>query len=40
MSFRRRPESSDFSMFWMQDQVRHDELGLITKSSMLCPENN
>jgi hypothetical protein len=22
-----RPESSDFSMFWMPDQVRHDELG-------------
>ena len=32
-SFRRKPESSDFSMFWMPDQVRHDELGLFTKSS-------
>ncbi len=34
-SFRRKPESSDFSTFWMPvedpvssgDQVRHDELG-------------
>jgi hypothetical protein len=22
-----RPESRDFSKFWMPDQVRHDELG-------------
>jgi hypothetical protein len=34
-SFRRKPESSDFSMFWMPDQVRHDELGLPTKSFLL-----
>jgi hypothetical protein len=26
LSFRRKPESSDFSMFWMPDQVRHDEI--------------
>jgi hypothetical protein len=25
LSFRRKPESSDFSTFWMPDQVRHDE---------------
>ena len=35
MSFLRRPEPSDFSMFWMSDQVRHDELGLPTKSFLL-----
>ena len=34
-SFRRRPESNDFSMFWMPDQVRHDELGLFTRPSTL-----
>jgi hypothetical protein len=26
LSFRRKPESSDFSTFWMPDQVRHDEI--------------
>ncbi len=25
LSFRRTPESSDFNMFWMPDQVRHDD---------------
>jgi hypothetical protein len=30
LSFLRRPESSDFSMFWMPDQVRHDEFGIFT----------
>jgi hypothetical protein len=25
LSFRRKPESSVFSKFWMPDQVRHDE---------------
>jgi hypothetical protein len=24
LSFRRRPESSEFNKFWMPDQVRHD----------------
>ena len=24
-SFRRKPESSHFNMFWMPDQVRHDD---------------
>ena len=27
LSFRRKPEFSDFSTFWMPDQVRHDDLG-------------
>ena len=26
-SFRRTPESSNFNMFWMPDQVRHDDSG-------------
>jgi len=26
-SFRRRPESSSLNVFWMPDQVRHDEFG-------------
>jgi hypothetical protein len=34
-SFRRKPESSDFNMFWMPDQVRHDEFGLFTRPSTL-----
>ena len=42
LSFRRRPESSDFSMFWMpvedpvfsRDQVRHDEIRLFTRPSI------
>ncbi|MGB2928067.1 MAG: hypothetical protein WBB70_04050, partial [Desulfobacterales bacterium] len=38
-SFLRKPESSDFSMFWMPDQVRHDELRLFTKTSSLTDEN-
>jgi len=25
LSFRRKPESSNLNMFWMPDQVRHDE---------------
>ena len=33
MSFRRKPESSDFSVFWTPDQVRHNEFGLFTISS-------
>jgi hypothetical protein len=35
LSFRRKPESSNFNMFWMPDQVRHDEFGLFTESSVL-----
>jgi len=43
LSFRRRPESSEFSMFWMPvevpafsgDQVRHDEIRLFTRPSKL-----
>jgi hypothetical protein len=31
-----KPESSDFSMFWMPDQVRHDECGLFTRPSELA----
>jgi len=27
LSFRRKPESSNFNMFWMPDQVRHDVFG-------------
>jgi len=34
LSFRRKPESSHFNTFWMPDQVRHDELGLFTNSSL------
>jgi hypothetical protein len=30
-----KPESSDFSMFWMPDQVRHDECGLFTRPSIV-----
>jgi hypothetical protein len=33
LSFRRKPESSQFNMFWMPDQVRHDDLGTF------CREN-
>ena len=40
LSFRRKPESSFFSMFWMPDQVRHDELGLFMKSSTLTHKAN
>jgi len=39
LSFRRKPESSNFSMFWMPDQVRHDEFGLFTESSSLDSSN-
>jgi hypothetical protein len=43
LSFRRKPESSGFSMFWILvedpvfsgDQVRHEEKGLFTNSSFL-----
>ncbi len=34
-SFRRKPKSIDLIMFWMQDQVRHDELRFFTSSSTL-----
>jgi hypothetical protein len=32
-------ESSDLSMFWMPDQVRHDEFGLFARPSDLRIEN-
>jgi hypothetical protein len=35
MSFRRRRESSDFNMFWMPDQVRHDELGTFCETIII-----
>jgi hypothetical protein len=40
LSFRRKPESSDFSTFWMPDQVRHDECGLFTRPSKLKFQTN
>lgn len=39
-SFRRRPESGDFSMFWIPDRVRHDEFGLSTISSLFISPLN
>jgi len=27
LSFRRKPESSNFNMFWIPDQIRHDVSG-------------
>jgi hypothetical protein len=35
LSFRRKPESSNFIMFWMPDRVRHDEKGIFTNPSTL-----
>ena len=35
LSFRRKPESSNFNMFWMPDQVRHDGIRLFTRASRL-----
>ena len=32
VSFRRRPESSVFNMFWMSDQVPHDGSGTFYES--------
>ena len=29
-SFRRKPESSRFSVLWMRDQVQHNEFGVLT----------
>jgi len=36
LSFRRKPESSNFNMFWMPDQVRHDGIRLFTRASILA----
>ena len=32
LSFRRKPESSKFNMFWMPDQVRHDDAGTFLRN--------
>jgi len=39
-SFRRRPESSVFNMFWMPDQVRHDESGTFYETINLEKEKS
>ena len=40
LSFRRKPESSNFNMFWMPDQVRHDGIRLFTRASMIDTKNS
>jgi len=34
-SFRQKPECSEFNMFWMPDQVRHDDFETFYKFIML-----
>jgi len=34
-SFRRKPESSKFNYFWMQDQVRHYDFGIFYENVKL-----
>jgi hypothetical protein len=32
-SFRRRPESKNSGLFWLPDQVRHDEFGIFCETN-------